>query len=71
MKIRNQIENKINDLTEEAFDKAKRVRYLANNDACFDGPKIAALIHQSNLLWNQIEVLKEFGGKYRKKNKLK
>lgn len=66
MKIRNQIENKINDLTEEGFDKQKQVRDLANNNTCFDSPKIAELCRQSDLIWNQVEVLKEYGGKYRK-----
>ena len=66
MKIRNQIENKIIELTEEAFNKQDQVRDLANNPDCFDAPKIAELCEQSNYIWNQVEVLKEFGDKSRK-----
>lgn len=66
MKIRNQIENKITELTEEAFDMQKQIRELANKTECFDIVKIAALCDQSNFIWNQVEVLKEYGGKFRK-----
>jgi hypothetical protein len=62
--------NKIVDLTEEAFNKQYQIRDLTNSETRFDSPEIAEQCRQSDLFWNQDEVLKEYGGKYRKeKNK--
>lgn len=66
MKIRNQVEDRIIGLTKEAFNLQNQIRDFANNEENFDIVKIANLCQESNVIWNQVEVLKEFGGKYRK-----